>query len=168
MFVPRIALAVPVGVGSLAVAVYRTVLLYCPDAWEGYESLHNKNYWLNGEYYGFGLGAVGYINNTRINNTKNFSKYIKGEFEASREFENEKMRKENDLILGFRLIRGIIIEEFNRKYQDNLLEKEVIKELINDGYLEIDDGYIKIKREYIYLQNTILEKIMGSELIGGL
>ena len=29
----------------------------------GYESIHNLNYWHNGEYYGFGLGAVSYLNN---------------------------------------------------------------------------------------------------------
>ena len=40
---------------------------------KGYESIHNKIYWLNESYYGFGLGAVSYINNYRISNTKNLS-----------------------------------------------------------------------------------------------
>ena len=31
----------------------------------GYESKHNLVYWNNNEYYGFGLGASGYINGFR-------------------------------------------------------------------------------------------------------
>ncbi|UKI58444.1 MAG: hypothetical protein L6V81_03305 [Clostridium sp.] len=31
----------------------------------GYESVHNLIYWNNEEYYGFGLGAHGYINEMR-------------------------------------------------------------------------------------------------------
>ena len=37
---------------------------------EGYESKHNLVYWNNEEYYGFGLGASGYINNRRTTNTR--------------------------------------------------------------------------------------------------
>lgn len=32
----------------------------------GYESRHNINYWLNGSYYGFGLGAVSYLDNIKM------------------------------------------------------------------------------------------------------
>ena len=32
---------------------------------EGFESIHNQVYWDNKKYYGFGLGASGYINNLR-------------------------------------------------------------------------------------------------------
>ena len=38
---------------------------------EGYESKHNLTYWNNDEYYGFGLGAAGYINGVRYSNTRN-------------------------------------------------------------------------------------------------
>ena len=130
----------------------------------GYESIHNKNYWLNGYYYGFGLGAVSFIDNYRINNTKNMSKYLSGDYVSIKEYEDERIRKENDLILGFRMIRGIDINKFNEKYKDNLLDKEVIKELLSEGYLEIIDGYIRCKYKYIYLENYILEKIIGSDL----
>lgn len=131
---------------------------------DGYESVHNKNYWLNGNYYGFGLGAVSYIDNYRINNTKNMHKYLDGKYEANRQFENIDICKENDLILGLRLVDGIDINSFNLKYNDNLLDREIIKELINDGYLKILDGKLSCKQEYLYLENYFLEKIIGSEL----
>ncbi|MBQ2873433.1 MAG: radical SAM family heme chaperone HemW [Bacilli bacterium] len=131
---------------------------------DGMISIHNKNYWLNGYYYGFGLGSVSYIDNYRISNTKNMSKYLNDDYENNREYEDKNTRKENDLILGFRLIDGIDINLFNKKYNDDLLEKDIIKTLINDNKLEIDNGYLKCNYKYIYLLNDILVNIIGSRL----
>ena len=131
---------------------------------EGYESIHNKNYWLNGCYYGFGLSAVSYLNNYRISNTKNLGKYLDGNYLSNQEYEDIDIRRENDLILGFRLINGIEINSFNNKYNDDILDKDIIKELIKDKLLEVDKGYLRCNYKYIYLVNDILIKIMGSEL----
>lgn len=130
----------------------------------GYESIHNKNYWLNGSYYGFGLGAVSYIDYYRINNTKNVNKYLKNDYIKNLEYEDVNIRKENELILGLRLIEGVNVSLFNKKYNDNLLDREIIRELLNEGLLEINNGYLRCKGEYIYLLNDILIKIIGSEL----
>ena len=130
----------------------------------GYESIHNKNYWLNGNYYGFGLGAVSYLNNYRISNTKNIHKYLKGNYIHDKLYEDINRQKENDLILGLRLTKGINIKLFNQKYDDNLLNRNIIKELINDGYLVVDNDYLKCHEKYFYVENIILEKILGSEL----
>ena len=131
---------------------------------EGYESQHNKNYWLNGEYYGFGLGAVGYLKNERISNTKNLSKYLLGDYQRVVNYEDIQERKENDLILGLRLVEGISVDGYNKKYNTNLLDKEIIKELIDSGYLLIDKGNIRCNDSYLYLENSILERIIGSDL----
>lgn len=129
-----------------------------------YESRHNKNYWLNGEYYGFGLGAVSYLNNYRISNTKNMTKYLNDNYQEEQNYEDIKLQKENDLILGLRLIKGINYELFNQKYQTNLLEKTVIKELINKNMLKITNNYLACNYKYIYVLNNILVEILGSEL----
>ena len=131
---------------------------------DGYESIHNKNYWLNGEYYGFGLGAVSYLDNYRINNTKNMSKYFNGEYISDKIYEDIRVQKENELILGLRLIDGINVNDFNLKYNDDLLNREVISKLITDGYLVVKDGKLKCVEKYIYVENNILEKIIGSDL----
>ena len=131
---------------------------------DGFESLHNKNYWLNGSYYGFGLGAVGYIDYERISNTKNLSKYLSGNYLENSIYEDINTRKENDLILGLRLVDGISIDTYNSKYDDNLLSNDVIRELIDNGYLEVIDNNIRCKDGYIYIENSILEKIIGSDL----
>ena len=43
----------------------------------GYQSEHNLTYWRNEQYYGCGLGASGYIDETRYKNTINLSQYLK-------------------------------------------------------------------------------------------
>ena len=130
----------------------------------GYESIHNKNYWLNGSYYGFGLGAVSYLDNYRITNTKNMSKYLLGNYIRNKLHENLSMQKENDLILGFRMTRGISITKFDQKYDDDLLNRDIIKELINDEYLINDNDYLRCNEKYFYVQNKILERLIGSIL----
>lgn len=129
-----------------------------------YESRHNKNYWLNGSYYGFGLGAVSYLNNYRISNTKNMHKYLLGEYLDRSVYEDKQIRKENSLILGLRLIDGIDINYFNKEYNDDLGNKKIIKELIDDNYLEIVNNKIRCNYAYIYLLNGILEKIIESDI----
>ena len=45
---------------------------------EKYESRHNLTYWNNDNYYGFGAGASGFVNNIRYDNTKSVFKYNAG------------------------------------------------------------------------------------------
>ena len=131
---------------------------------KGYESIHNKNYWLNGNYYGFGLGAVSYLDNYRITNTKNMHKYLDSLYVQYNIYEDENIQKENDLILGFRMTHGVNVLNFNQKYNDDLLNRKIIKDLVNDKYLIYDGKNIKCNQKYFYIQNMILERILGSEL----
>jgi len=123
---------------------------------DGYQSIHNLNYWNNGYYYGFGLGSVSYINNYRISNTKNLNKYINGNYIYDNIYEDKNTNISNTLILGFRKIKGINIEEFNKKYNTNILELYNIKELIKEGKLVTDNTNIYIPKKYFYMANEIL------------
>ena len=131
---------------------------------EGYESIHNKNYWLNGEYYGFGLSAVSFLERHRISNTKNLTKYLKDNYMEDDNYENNQVSKENDLILGLRLIEGIDIDKYNNTWHTSILENPTIKELINDKYLKVSNNHLSCNYQYIYLLNSILTKILDSNL----
>ena len=78
----------------------------------GYQSIHNLNYWNNGNYYGFGLGSVSFIDNKRISNTKNLTNYLKGKYIKEISYENKKIRMSNEIILGLRKLEGISIEKW--------------------------------------------------------
>ena len=122
----------------------------------GYKSIHNINYWNNGSYYGFGLGAVSYINNYRITNTKNLTKYLKGEYLKDQIYENKEIRISNSLILGLRKVSGINIDKFNKEYNINILNLYNIKDLIKEEKLLINNNRLYINPKYFYLSNDIL------------
>lgn len=123
---------------------------------EGYQSTHNINYWDNGSYYGFGLGSVSYIDNYRISNTKNISKYNKGIYISNREYEDMNTNMSNDMILGLRKIKGVSISKFYNKYKKDIREVFDIDDLINNKILIIDNDNIYIDSKYIYLSNQVL------------
>lgn len=123
---------------------------------DGYCSIHNLNYWDNGYYYGFGLGSVSYLNNYRISNTKNLEKYIDGNFVNEKLYEDVDSRISNSIILGLRKVKGINVEEFNDRFNIDILKLYNINELVNDGKLIIKDGNLFISSEYFYMSNDIL------------
>lgn len=121
-----------------------------------YESRHNLTYWKNNEYYGFGLGAAGYIDNIRYTNTRNLSKYISGSYERQEEVLTKEDKIKYEFILGLRLTSGINKDNFNKKYGININEIEIIKELINKGLLIDDKINIYVPKKYFYVLNDIL------------
>ena len=123
---------------------------------ENYYSKHNLVYWNNLEYYGFGIGSSGYIDGYRYDNTKSYQNYLKGDYIL----ENHKLSKtekmENEFILGFRKLEGINILEFKNKYDIDVLNIDVVKQLLKESKLLIDNNNLKINPQYIYISNTIL------------
>lgn len=126
----------------------------------GYESIHNLTYWNNENYYGFGLGASGYINNIRYDNTKNINEYLKGNYIKNKEVLTKNIEIENEFILGLRKIKGINIEKFNKKY-DNIFKYDVVNRLLKENKLQKDEKNIFINNEYIYTSNNILIEFIG-------
>ena len=122
----------------------------------GYESKHNLTYWMNNEYYGFGLSAAGYIGDIRYTNTKNLSKYISNEYDRKEEILKKEDKIKYELILGFRLIKGINKNNFKDKYGIDILDINNIKKLILEGYLIDEKDNIRINEKYFYVLNDIL------------
>ncbi len=123
---------------------------------KGFESKHNLTYWLNKEYYGFGISASGYIDNIRYTNTKSLTKYINNSNERENEIVDEKEKMKYELILGFRLKRGINKKEFYNKYNIDIHEVKNINKLIREGYLIDNKDNIFVKEKYLYVLNDIL------------
>lgn len=122
----------------------------------GYESKHNLTYWNNQEYYGFGLGASGYINNIRYTNTRSINKYLENNYIYEKHKLSKKETIENEFILGLRKIQGINKEQFQKKYEIDICTLESVKKLLKEKKL-IDGGkYIYINKKYLYTANDIL------------
>ncbi len=128
---------------------------------EGFKSKHNLTYWNNENYYGFGLGASGYINNTRYDNARSMSKYLSGSYIELEENLSINETIENEFILGFRKIDGININTFKKKYNVDVLSIDIVDKLIKEGKLKADGDNLSISDEYIYTANSILIEFLG-------
>ena len=128
---------------------------------DGFNPLHNLVYWDNKEYYGFGCGASGYINNKRYSNSRSITKYLDGIID--REYEDIDINKnmEYEMILGLRKIKGVSISEFYNKFNKDIKEVFDIDNLIKEGLLNIDEDYIYIPEDKIYISNSILVNFIG-------
>lgn len=128
---------------------------------KGYESLHNLTYWNNLEYYGFGLGASGFINKVRYTNTSNMNKYLLGNYIKEKEVITKKLDMEYEMILGLRKLKGVNILDFTKKFNIDLVKYFNIEKLIEENKLIIKDNYIYINPKYIYIENEFLISFIG-------
>lgn len=128
---------------------------------DGYNSRHNLTYWNNDEYYGFGVGASGYINGCRYDNTRSLNNYLKGNYIANKEQLSIDIIIENEFILGLRKIKGINKKTFYKKYNIDIKSIEVVNKLLKEEKLLEDSENIYINPLYIYISNEILIEFIG-------
>lgn len=126
----------------------------------GFESVHNLNYWNNSEYYGFGLGAHGYVSSLRYENTRSLNDYLAGKYRLKEFIISKREDMENEIILGFRKLNGINIKDFFDKFKVNIQEEFNVTYLIKKGYLVLENDFLKIKEDKIYIMNEILNKVL--------
>lgn len=127
---------------------------------EGYESVHNLTYWNNQEYYGFGLGAAGYIKGFRYENTKSFDEYLLGNYRREEHLVSREEQMDNEVMLGLRKMEGINLQDFFDKYEVNIQDVYPVKPLLRNKELIYNNGYIFINPKYIYVMNEILLKLI--------
>ena len=128
---------------------------------KGFESRHNLCYWNNDEYYGFGLGASGYVNSYRYTNTRNLNSYFEGNYKYINEFITNDVKMENELIFGLRKTSGVSINTFREKYLLDIEQIFDIIDLVNNNMLKIEEGYIFIPEDKLYISNSILVNFIG-------
>lgn len=105
---------------------------------EGYESVHNINYWKQGIYLGFGVAASSFFGGSRYTNTRDITDYINYYLNEDKTIqvieESEDLTKldlmKEYIILNLRLKDGINIQDFYIKFKVNLMDmfnKEITK-----------------------------------------
>ena len=125
-----------------------------------HKSKHNLKYWNNEEYYGFGLGASGYIEGIRYNNTRSLKEYIENNEFSQKELLTPQDIMDNELMLGFRKMEGINLEEFKNKFGIEMELAYPIKPLLKNKDLVLKNNNIMINPEKIYIMNEILIKLI--------
>ena len=114
-----------------------------------FHSRHNSKYWNHTPYLGLGPSAHSFDGRQRRWNHRSVAAYLKDLAAgkppvADSEFLSDEQLRLEALFLGFRTRRGIHLEDFKRRYgQDLLAEKgEIIRKLMEDSLVEIRDGFL--------------------------
>ena len=106
------------------------------------ECFHNKVYWKCNEYLGLGVSASSFVDEKRIKNIDDIEKYIekinKNETVIEEIHENDiNDDMEEFVFMGLRMIEGIKINEFKKKFNKDIyevygdiIEKNIKKELL--------------------------------------
>ncbi len=131
----------------------------------GFESKHNLNYWMRGEYIGLGVSASSFINGKRFTNTFKIDEYLNAViYNKSPEVSIDEISgddaKFEKIMLALRTTYGLNKEEFNKEFNANF-DKEY-KEVLSGKaqFLENSEKMLKIKDEYLYVQNDIILAFM--------
>lgn len=129
---------------------------------KGFASRHNLCYWKNLEYYGFGLGASSYIQPYRMTNTRSITNYPNQNCYYEEEVSNND-KMDYEVLLGLRLLEGISLNEYQKKYGEDLIKQYGCESFIKDGLLEIHDGFLRIPEKHLYVSNEILVKLLQNK-----
>jgi putative oxygen-independent coproporphyrinogen III oxidase len=117
----------------------------------GYECRHNMRYWKALEYLGVGAGAHSYLDGCRFNNVCGIDDYIEEKSKDAGHRENiERIDKKESMsefmILGFRLVDGIRLQDFKARYGTDIytLYGKQIEKLMRKQLLELEDEKLRL------------------------
>ncbi|AEV69324.1 radical SAM family heme chaperone HemW [Acetivibrio clariflavus] len=117
----------------------------------GFTCRHNLIYWQAEEYIGFGTGAHSFFESARFNNKYDLEGYINDIKEGKAvsenfEFINEKERMAEFMILGLRLIDGVRMEDFRRRFNEEIhkVYGHQIDRMVEKNLLTVKDGRIAL------------------------
>ena len=108
----------------------------------GKECFHNKVYWKCNEYLGLGVSASSFVDKKRIKNLDDIQEYIekinnKESIVEEIYVNNVKDNMEEFMFMGLRMIEGININEFKKRFNKDInevygdiIEKNIKKELL--------------------------------------
>lgn len=122
---------------------------------KGYESKHNLGYWHYNDFLGLSLSSSSKIGNIRYDNTRSLKEYLNDYNQKKNivELSKEELMFEH-LMMNLRLSKGLNINDFNQKYQIDLLTyfKDALNKNMNN--LLIENNYLRCKN--LALLNEIL------------
>lgn len=133
----------------------------------GFRSRHNQVYWRNESYYGFGAGAVRYLDGHRCTLVKTVPDYIKrieqghDTAESCEELTGRALMGET-IMLALRTIDGIDLGAFEQRFGVSLLStyEGILRELKDEGMVELTDTHLKLTYAGMLLADRIAQEFL--------
>jgi len=132
----------------------------------GFESRHNLMYWDNAEYYGIGAGASGYVDGIRYKNHGPIRHYLNavetGDARITEEHLTQKEQMEEEMFLGLRKKSGVSMARFEEKFGRSFdgLYGEIIRDLVQQGLMQIDGDRVRMTKRGLFLGDTVAERFI--------
>ena len=132
----------------------------------GFESRHNLMYWDNAEYYGIGAGASGYVDGVRYKNHGPIRHYLSaveaGNARITEEHLTQKEQMEEEMFLGLRKKSGVSMARFEEKFERSFdgLYGEIIRDLVQQGLMQIDGDRVRMTKRGLFLGDTVAERFI--------
>ncbi len=115
----------------------------------GYQCRHNRVYWENRDYYGFGMGAASYYQGKRFNRPRKTKEYyawvndgsiIDCEITTSHEVLLE------TLMLGLRLAEGVNLQILAAQFGEKKIEEvlQVLQPYLEKGWVQVVDERLQL------------------------
>lgn len=125
-------------------------------------SQHNIQYWKDYEYVGVGLGASGFLNGVRYENTRNLDKYLSGKYIESSETVSKEKDIEYFLITNLRMEDGFSRKDFENRFGIDFVTmfKDKIEPFTKEELLIVEDDSIRLSDEGLMIMDYILLKIL--------
>jgi oxygen-independent coproporphyrinogen-3 oxidase len=129
----------------------------------GFESRHNSKYWTFDPVYGFGCSAHSFDGERqRWANARDTNAYIKlinktGAAIVEETILDEKERRAEFAFLGLRLMRGVCLTDFERKFGVALLDEygAALEESFEAGLIEIEGNRLRLTGKGALFSNTV-------------
>ncbi len=133
----------------------------------GFRSRHNQLYWRNQEYAGLGPGAHSHLAGRRYRNTARLDVYA-AELAVGRlpvaeeEVLDERRQMSDTVILGLRLLEGVALADFRRRFGRDLLGVygREVEELSALGLLEVARGRLRLTERALPVANQVFRRLL--------
>ena len=107
----------------------------------GYQCRHNRVYWENQPYYGFGMGAASYVGGKRFTRPRTRREYYEW-LSAGAAIDTPEISATDylleTLMLGLRLAKGVELDRFEPQVKERILD--CIKSYFQRGWVELVMG----------------------------
>ena len=134
---------------------------------EGYESLHNMNYWMGRDYRGVGLGAVSTFGFKRMKNCTGIEEYCKKILEGEPPLgETERLsaweKRCERIMLALRMKRGVDMEGITRRAgeEKSKMVADFVAMLKDQGYAQPSMKRLVLTPRGFMRSNSIISELL--------
>ncbi|MEH1767054.1 MAG: radical SAM family heme chaperone HemW [Nostoc sp.] len=131
----------------------------------GYQCRHNRVYWENRPYYGFGMGAASYVEGkrfTRPRKTKEYYQWVQAGGVIDCDVTPPKEVLLETLMLGLRLAEGVSLAALAEGFGEEKVKEicQCLQEYFENGWIEIAEGRLRlIDPQGFLFSNVVLAEL---------